>query len=58
MKLSVVIPVYNENPTIAEVLRRVQEVPLRKEIIVVDDFSTDGTRETLQEYPQDRKSVV
>lgn len=52
MKLSVVIPVYNENPTIAEVLRRVQEVPLRKEIIVVDDFSTDGTRETLQEYPQ------
>ena len=47
MKLSVVIPVYNEKDTILEILRRVREVSLPKEIIVVDDFSTDGTREVL-----------
>ena len=49
MKLSVVIPVYNEKATIHEILRRVRAVNLPKEIIIVDDFSTDGTRETLQE---------
>ena len=42
--LSVVIPVYNEKRWIAEVLRRVREVPIPKEIILVDDVSTDGTR--------------
>lgn len=51
MKLSVVIPVYNENATIVELLRRVRQVDLPKEIIVVDDFSTDGTREILQSLP-------
>jgi glycosyltransferase involved in cell wall biosynthesis len=45
--LSVIIPVFNERGTIAEVLRRVQAVPLAKEIIVVDDGSSDGTRELL-----------
>ena len=47
MKLSVVIPVYNERNTILEILRRVQAVPFEKEIIVVDDCSIDGTRELL-----------
>ena len=47
MKLSVVIPVYNERATIEEILRRVRAVELDKEIIVVDDFSTDGSREWL-----------
>jgi len=49
MKLSVIIPVYNEKNTVLELLRRVEAVPLSldKEIIVVDDFSTDGTREVL-----------
>ncbi len=47
MKLSVIVPVYNERPYIEEVLQRVQEVDLDKEIIVVDDGSTDGTREVL-----------
>jgi glycosyltransferase involved in cell wall biosynthesis len=47
MKLSIVIPVYNEASTIAEILRRVQAVDLPKEVIVVDDGSTDGTRELL-----------
>jgi glycosyltransferase involved in cell wall biosynthesis len=47
-KLSVVIPVYNEKDTLAEILRRVTEDPAQKEIILVDDFSTDGTRENLE----------
>jgi len=49
MKLSVIIPAYNEKDTVLELLRRVEAVPLslEKEIIVVDDFSTDGTREVL-----------
>jgi glycosyltransferase involved in cell wall biosynthesis len=49
MKVSVVIPVYNERGFIEEVLLRVQAVPLDKEIIVVDDLSSDGTRPLLQE---------
>lgn len=46
--LSVIIPVFNERGTVAELLKRVALVPLRKEIIVVDDGSTDGTREILR----------
>lgn len=45
--LSVVIPVYNERHTLAEIIRRVRAVPISKEIILVDDGSTDGTRELL-----------
>lgn len=48
-KLSVVIPVFNERATIEELLTRVQAIPIEKEIIVVDDGSTDGTRELLQQ---------
>lgn len=46
MKLSVVIPVYNEKATVVELVRRVRAVPLplEREIVLVDDFSTDGTR--------------
>jgi glycosyltransferase involved in cell wall biosynthesis len=47
-KLSVVIPVYNEKATINEILRRVIETPFRKEIILVDDCSSDGTRQILE----------
>jgi glycosyltransferase involved in cell wall biosynthesis len=47
-KLSVVIPVYNEKGTIDEILRRVLDTDERKEIIVVDDCSTDGTRQILE----------
>ena len=47
MKISVVIPVYNEAATVAELISRVQAVDIPKEIIMVDDGSTDGTRERL-----------
>ena len=46
-RLTVVIPVYNEAATIAELLRRVRAVPVPKQIVVVDDCSTDGTAEVL-----------
>jgi len=52
LTLSVVIPVYNERATIHEILRRVRAVPIKKQIIVVDDDSTDGTREILRELDQ------
>jgi glycosyltransferase involved in cell wall biosynthesis len=50
VRLSVVVPVYNERATIEEILRRIAAVNLDKEIIVVDDGSTDGTREWLRDY--------
>lgn len=50
MKLSVVMPVYNEIATIHEIIRRVKRVQLEKELIIVDDYSTDGTREYLKSF--------
>jgi len=49
MKVSVIIPVFNEAGTIREILKQVKDVQMEKEVIVVDDFSTDGTREI---YPE------
>jgi glycosyltransferase involved in cell wall biosynthesis len=46
--LSVVIPAYNERATVERVLRRVKEVPLRTQLIVVDDGSSDGTVDVLR----------
>jgi glycosyltransferase involved in cell wall biosynthesis len=48
MKLSIVMPVYNESASIREILKRVQALPHPKEIIVVDDGSLDGTRDILR----------
>lgn len=48
MLLSVLVPVYNERSTVELLLRRVLAVPLDKEVIVVGDGSTDGTRELLR----------
>jgi glycosyltransferase involved in cell wall biosynthesis len=48
MKLSVIIPVYNENTTIEKIVDQVDKVAINKEIIIVDDGSNDGTRETLR----------
>jgi glycosyltransferase involved in cell wall biosynthesis len=47
-RLSVVMPVYNERGTLPEILQRVQAITISKEIVVVDDCSTDGTREYLR----------
>ena len=52
MKLSILIPVYNERATILEIIQRVQAVPFEKEIIAVDDGSTDGTRALLPQLEQ------
>jgi len=48
MKLSVIIPAYNEKQTIREIVAKVQAVPIEKEILIVDDGSTDGTRQILE----------
>jgi glycosyltransferase involved in cell wall biosynthesis len=51
--LSVVMPCYNEEDTVEEIIRRVLAVPLRIELIVVDDASKDGTREILTRLSQE-----
>ena len=57
MKLSVVMPAYNEIKTIEEIIRRVLAVELEKELIIVDDGSTDGTREFLSKLDDPRIRV-
>jgi glycosyltransferase involved in cell wall biosynthesis len=52
MRLSVVVPVFNEISTISEILARIRAAPLDKEIIVVDDCSTDGSRQYLESLPK------
>src|SRR6476646_7847197 len=49
MKLSIIVPVYNEKQTILEILQRIDRTPYDKEIVVIDDFSKDGTRDILRE---------
>jgi glycosyltransferase involved in cell wall biosynthesis len=49
VKLSVIIPVYNEEKTILEIVHRVQKTSLASEILIIDDGSTDGTREVLKQ---------
>ena len=50
MKLSVIIPCFNESPTLLEILKRVKDSPYDdKEVIVIDDFSNDGTRDILND---------
>jgi len=58
MKISIIIPVFNEAATIGEVLDRVRSSPLDTEIIVVDDGSTDGTREILSQQQTGDTVVV
>jgi glycosyltransferase involved in cell wall biosynthesis len=58
VKLSVVIPVYNEEATIRQVLENVAALPIATEIIVIDDASTDGTRQALAEYEHRRNISV
>jgi glycosyltransferase involved in cell wall biosynthesis len=58
VKLTVVIPVYNEKKTIRTIVERVQAVPIEKEIILVDDDSTDGTRDILQQLESEGIKVL
>src|SRR5262249_34120508 len=58
LRVSVVVPCFNERQTINELIDRVLAVPVEKEVIVVDDFSTDGTRELLQERVSQRNDIV
>jgi glycosyltransferase involved in cell wall biosynthesis len=58
LRVSVVIPCFNERQTINELIDRVQAVPVQKEVIVVDDYSTDGTRELLQQRAAKRGDIV
>ena len=57
MRISVLMPVYNEMETIREIIVRVQAVDMEKEIICVDDYSSDGTREVLQEIAGENHNV-
>ncbi|MBS1612723.1 MAG: glycosyltransferase family 2 protein [Bacteroidetes bacterium] len=50
MKLSVIMPVFNEKKTIREIIAKVMAVPIPIELVIVDDASTDGTRDILKEY--------
>ena len=56
MKLSIVVPIYNEEKTLREILKKILDQPLDKEVILVDDGSTDGTREILRtlDHPEVR----
>lgn len=58
MKLSVIIPCYNEKNTILDILGKIETVSLDKEIIIVDDCSTDGTREILTNISLNAKAKV
>ena len=52
-RLSVVIPVYNEETTLRDLVDRVREVPIRKELILVNDCSSDGSREIMQQLEEE-----
>jgi len=57
--VSVIVPVYNEQAHVDEILQAIHASPVKKEIIIVDDGSTDGTREKLQGLPaQDDVTIV
>ena len=58
MKLSIIIPVFNEVNTIAVIIQKVQSADYDKEIIVVDDASTDGTKDILQKLSQQPKLKI
>jgi glycosyltransferase involved in cell wall biosynthesis len=56
--LSIIMPVYNEKNTLRQIFERVQALPLEKEIILVDDYSTDGTREIVGRLAADKVRVL
>lgn len=58
MKLSVIMPVYNEKKTLQKIVERVMAVDLDKELIIIDDCSTDGTREVLRQFQKDESIKI
>jgi len=56
-ELTVIVPVYNESGTVGELLERVLAAPVSKEVLVVDDGSTDGSREVVQRFVSERPEV-
>ena len=58
MRISVLIPVYNEARTILEILKKVEATNIADEIIVIDDGSTDGTSDILRQAPKDKYKIV
>jgi glycosyltransferase involved in cell wall biosynthesis len=57
MKLSIVMPVYNEEPTLAEIVKAVLAVPYEKELILVDDCSSDRSREIMDELAAENPEI-
>ena len=57
MILSVIIPVYNEINTLRKILEKIEKVPIEKEIIIVDDCSTDGTKEFLNKIKKKKYKI-
>jgi len=57
MRLSIIIPVYNEKKTIKDLIEKISLIDIPKEIIIVDDYSSDGTREILAEIESDEVKV-
>lgn len=57
MKLTIVVPVFNEERTIAQVLEKLRALPIEKEIIVVDDGSSSGTRAALRPHEEGMADV-
>ena len=53
LRLSVVIPIYNERETLLDLIERVRQSPVRKELVLVDDGSTDGSRDLLRQLEQE-----
>ncbi|MEN7982338.1 MAG: glycosyltransferase family 2 protein [Nanoarchaeota archaeon] len=58
MKLSIIVPAYNEIDTINKILKKIKEINLSKEIIIIDDGSTDGTREYLEKLKDSEIKVI
>jgi glycosyltransferase involved in cell wall biosynthesis len=58
MKLSIVVPVFNEEKTIETILERIEQTRFEKEVIIVDDFSTDGTRNILRNKYDGRHKLL
>ena len=58
IKVSIVIPVFNERPTLMKILSIVEDLPLNKELVIVDDGSTDGSRDILESLAPERARVI